>query len=218
MLQPNDRILFQGDSITDAGRDRTVTGANQLHGLGRGYALMAGATLLADAPDAGYEVLNRGVSGDRVLELTERWQADCLALEPTVVSLLVGVNDTGHAALTDSERHVPLPAYEKAYRDLLEALPAHVRLVLGEPFAIKAGPVTDGWIADVRKRAALVREIAREYDAVLVPYQQMFDDALKLAGPEHWMPDGFHPSPAGHMLMARTWLACVQVATPAGAS
>ncbi|MEX0886838.1 MAG: GDSL-type esterase/lipase family protein, partial [Phycisphaeraceae bacterium] len=143
---------------------------------------------------------------------------DALALEPTVVSILVGVNDTGHAALADSERHVPLPAYEKAYRGLLDALPEGARVVLGEPFALKAGPVTDGWIVDVRKRASLVRQLAGEYDAVFVPYQQMFDDALKLAGPDHWMPDGFHPSPAGHMLMARAWLERVHAAAPTAGS
>ena len=219
MLQPNDRILFQGDSVTDTGREREVAGANAGPAMGRGYALFASAHLLAEQPGAGYQFLNRGISGNNVTELAARWQVDCLDLAPDVLSVLIGVNDSGHAELAASERHVPHDAYEATYRRIIaaarQANPA-LRLVLCEPFAIKAGPVTDGWIADVRRRGEIVRKLAAELDAVFVPFQQVFDEALELAGPEHWMPDGFHPTVAGHMRMARCWLEHVGVAVGEG--
>src|SRR5262245_48300893 len=96
MLGADHRILFQGDSITDAGRDRTRREVNDGQALGRGYAYLASARLLADHPRLGLMLWNRGISGNRVPDLLARWQEDCIDLQPNLVSILIGVNDLWH--------------------------------------------------------------------------------------------------------------------------
>ena len=95
-IKPGDTILFQGDSITDAGRKRDDSAANSDVAMGRGYAWLAAAQLLIEKPDAGLKIFNRGISGNKVYQLAERWQADCLDLKPNVLSILIGVNDFWH--------------------------------------------------------------------------------------------------------------------------
>jgi lysophospholipase L1-like esterase len=92
-LNVNDVILFQGDSITDSGRDRKQTGVNTTTGMGTGYALLAGSNLLLHNPEKNLQIYNRGISGDKVFQLADRWDAECLQLKPNVLSILIGVND-----------------------------------------------------------------------------------------------------------------------------
>src|SRR5437868_2305896 len=88
LIGPGDTILFQGDSITDAGRKRDAAGPNVLLGLGDRYAWLTAAELLIDKPDGKLKIYNRGVSGNKVYQLAERWQTDCLDLRPNVLSVL----------------------------------------------------------------------------------------------------------------------------------
>lgn len=88
LIKQGDTVLFQGDSITDAGRDRS-NGAD----LGRGYALMAAGWFNALFPEVGAKFLNRGISGNRVKDLQARWQQDCVDLQPDWVSIYIGIND-----------------------------------------------------------------------------------------------------------------------------
>ena len=211
-LSPDDVILFQGDSITDCQRNREATAANDRDGLGQGYARYTAASLLADHP--GLTVYNRGVSGNRVTQLAERWQADCLDLKPTIVSILIGVNDTWHGVAKGTpENGVDLDQYDRVYRQLLDdtkaALPG-VKLVICEPFTTEAGAVLEmNFHPDIDERANLCKIIAQEYADAWVPFQTMFDDATKRAEPAYWAHDGVHPTVAGHELMARTWLKSV---------
>lgn len=205
MIQTNDTILFQGDSITDVGRDRNQTGPNV--GLGSGYALLTAATLLADRPADKLRFFNRGISGNRIVDLYARIKADVINLKPTVLSVLIGVNDTWHEF--GSQNGVPVPKYERIYTDFLievqAALPG-LRLVLCEPFVLPCGVVTKDWIAEMDQRRAVVKKLSQEFGTVFVPFQAVFDAALKLAPPDYWAGDGVHPSAAGHQLMAQTWL------------
>ncbi|HEY2849307.1 MAG TPA: GDSL-type esterase/lipase family protein, partial [Gemmatimonadaceae bacterium] len=89
-------ILFQGDSITDVGRNRNVPGENNASALGGGYPLLAASQMLRAHPDGGLKFFNRGVSGDKVPALQARWQTDTITLQPDVLSILVGVNDFWH--------------------------------------------------------------------------------------------------------------------------
>ena len=203
-------ILFQGDSITDCGRNRDAGATpNDLGGLGQGYAMMAAAELLSTKPASRLKVFNRGISGNRVVDLYARIQGDILNLKPDVLSILIGVNDTWHGMNTDWNNGVAIPKYERIYRDLLnevlEALPS-VKLVLCEPFVLRCGVVRDDWVEEIDQRRAVVANLAHEFGAVLVPFQSMFDEAVKLAPPEYWAADGVHPSAAGHLLMAKCWL------------
>lgn len=199
-----DRILFQGDSITDA--DRGPDGGGDA-GLGHGYVYLAVARLSADEPACRLVFGNRGVSGNTVHDLRLRWEADTIALRPDILSILIGINDTAAG--------MPFGEFEAAYDSLLdrtkEAFP-NVRFVLCEPFALLPNE-SDGspntLEADVRRRAPIVAKLATKYRAPFVRFQSVFDEAAKRAPAEHWLYDGIHPTPAGHQLMADEWIRVV---------
>ncbi len=204
-------ILFQGDSITDMGRDRRRQDTpNDQRALGGGYAFLAAAQILAKYPSAKPMVYNRGISGNKVYQLAERWDQDCIALKPHIVSILVGVNDYWHTFKHGYEGTVE--TYEKDYRALLERtrseLPG-VTLVVCEPFVLRCGEVDEKWFPDFDGYRAAAKKIADELDTKFVPFQKMFDDAIKEAPPEYWAADGVHPTIAGVYLMAQTWLKTV---------
>lgn len=207
-LASKSRILFQGDSITDCSRRRDQPeDAPDPAVLGSGYACYAAASLLADFPEKQLRILNRGISGNRIVDLYARWKEETLNLQPNLLSILIGVNDTWHGFSRNAG--VEVPRFERLYRLLLQetraALPK-VQLVICEPFVLPCGVVTSDWQADMKARRTVVRQLAREFKAVFVEFQRLFDQAIKHAPPAHWAYDGVHPTPAGHMLMAREWL------------
>ena len=200
-------IVFQGDSITDAGRSKDDQQANVPRSLGSGYVGLIAAQLLGESPSGELEIHNRGISGHKVFQLAERWQEDTVDLRPDVLSILIGVNDFWHTLSHNYEGTVEV--YERDYRALLdttrEALP-EVRLIIGEPFIVAGGTaIDDRWEAFGAYQGAAAR-IAKEYDATWIPYQRVFDEALDKAPATYWAPDGVHPSPAGNYLMAQAWL------------
>lgn len=208
-------ILFQGDSITDAGRSRDkekTSAPNNQPGLGNGYAWLAAAELLVDRPDDALKFFNRGISGNKVFQLAERWQADCLDLKPDVLSILIGVNDIWHTLEPKLGYKGTVAIYERDYHALLErtrkALPK-VKLVVCEPFVLRCGAVKDHWFPEFDNYRAAAKRVAAKHRATFVPFQAMFDEAIKYAPPEHWAGDGVHPSPAGAALMAQFWVRMV---------
>ena len=154
------RILFQGDSITDGNRGRNQ---DPNHILGHGYAFLIAAKYGAAAPELNLTFLNRGVSGNTINDLAKRWQKETLDLKPTLLSVLVGINDTS--------RDLPLDQFEKEYDRLLtEAKESNpkLRLVLGEPFTLPSGPKKDGfekWQASVKQRQEVVAKLAKKHGA-----------------------------------------------------
>lgn len=211
-LKQGDVILFQGDSITDAGRKKDNKDANSNSALGTGYAFMATADLLRSHAGKGLSIYNRGISGNKVHQLAARWQADCIELKPTVLSILIGVNDFWHTLVNGYAG--TLETYLNDYRKLLtqtkQALP-DVRLVIGEPFAVKGiKSVDDKWYPAFNDYRAAARTIAGEFDAVFIPYQKIFDEAQKKAPGAYWTYDGVHTTVAGARLMADAWLAAVK--------
>jgi len=211
LFSSNPVVLFQGDSITDAKRSREEQDqANLAAALGTGYALAAAMDLLANRPGSEMKIYNRGISGNKVFQLAERWQADCLDLKPDLLSILIGVNDFWHvkSGKYDGTRE----KYETDYRDLLkktkEALP-EVQLVICEPFLLACGAVEAGWIGEFEGYRAAAKKLAKEFEAVFVPFQEMFDKAAKKAPAAYWAADGVHPTPAGSYLMAQEWLKTV---------
>lgn len=210
-LEQNDVILFQGDSITDAGRNQKETKANTSGMLGNSYALMVGSAVLSNYPDKKLQVYNKGVSGNKVYQLANRWDDDCLAIKPTVLSILVGVNDLFHAIRNGYTGTID--TYRTDYKKLLErtknALP-DVKLIIGEPFLTKGiRPESENWYPRFAEFQAAAREMADTYDAAFIPYQQIFDKALNNAPAKYWSLDGIHPSVAGAGLMAKAWLEAV---------
>ena len=211
LIEPGDTVLFQGDSITDALRNRDQEEQpNHQAPMGYGYAWMASAPLLVSRPQNDLKIFNRGVGGDKVIQLADRWQEDCLDLQPNVLSVLVGVNDIWHKLAGDYDGTVE--GYERDYHALMKrtkaALPK-VKLVVCEPFVLRVGAVNDKWFPMFDGYRAAARRVAEAAGAVFVPFQTMFDKALEFAPPEHWSADGVHPSEFGHALMAHAWLQAV---------
>jgi acyl-CoA thioesterase I len=217
VLSDGGRLVFQGDSITDCGRSRTgdllPDPAARGTDLGSGYAMMAAAHLANDAIALRLDVRNLGISGNRVVDLAARMGEHGWSLRPTVLSILIGVNDTWHGFTRGAG--IDLDRFAAVYDDLLTNSRRRVpglRLVLCEPFVLACGVVVAGWRDDVDARRAVVRRLANAHGAVLVPFQDLFDEAVTRAPATHWAPDGVHPSPAGHLLMARAWLRAVGAA------
>jgi lysophospholipase L1-like esterase len=210
-ISPGDVVLFQGDSITDAGRSREhAQESNSQPALGSGYAWLAASGLLVDRSGDDLQVFNRGISGNKVYELAERWDQDCLALEPDVLSILIGVNDIWHAR--NGSYDGTAEVYERDYDALLRrtraALP-DVAIVVCEPFVLRCGAVDETWIPEFDEYRAAARRVARDHAAAWVGFQSMFDEAIRYAPPEHWAGDGVHPTSAGAALMAQAWLRAV---------
>jgi len=199
-------VVFQGDSITDCGRDRNSRDANTAGALGNGYALFAAAAALAARPEKQLKFFNRGISGNKVPDLAARWRTDTLDLEPDVLSILIGVNDFWHTL--DHGYTGTVLEYEDQYTRLLEetrrALPK-VDLIVFEPFVLRTGAVTDRWFPEFDQRRAVAARVAAHANATFVPLQAIFDRKLRTSRPEFWAADGVHPTPAGHALIANEW-------------
>jgi lysophospholipase L1-like esterase len=201
-------ILFQGDSITDAGRNREDTGFNNARALGSGYAMLTAAQLLYRYAQLNLKIYNKGISGNKVFQLAERWDKDCLELKPDVVSILIGVNDIWHKL--NGNYGGTVDVYKKDYIALLErtkkALPG-VKLIVGEPFGVRGvKAVDDKWYPDFYDYQKAAREIADQFGAVFIPCQAVYDEAQKRAPGSYWTTDGVHASLAGARLMAEAWL------------
>ena len=199
-------VLFQGDSITDSGRDRNRAEANVAGGLGTGYPLLVAAAALAAHPDRALQFYNRGVSGNKIPDLEQRWTVDALALKPDVPSILVGVNDFWHKLSGGYTGTVE--DYENQYAALLaetrRALP-QVRVMVLEPFVLRCGAVDDRWFPEFDARRAAAARVAQHAGARVVPLQPVFDDLSRRRAPEYWAADGVHPTPAGHAVIAERW-------------
>jgi lysophospholipase L1-like esterase len=204
-------FLFQGDSITDGNRGRTL---DPNHIMGHGYAFSIASRLGANYPKKKPVFYNRGISGNKVNDLAERWQKDTLDLKPDVLSILVGVNDAS-SVVFHREPVVTIEKYEEIYRSLLEQTKAqfpNIIFVLCEPFILPVGKVKDNWEAykaDITKRQEVVKKLALQYNAVFIGLQEVFDKACEKAPADYWIWDGVHPTVAGHELIARKWIKLV---------
>lgn len=200
-------VLFQGDSITDCGRMSCGGAGFTNENMGPGYPGMAAARLLCDRPEIDWSFFNRGISGNRVVDLYARWKCDGINLKPNLVSILIGVNDTWHEV--GSKNGVEVPRYERFYREILQwtrdELPK-VKFILMEPFILDVGTLPPEGVAEVKERAVVTKKLAKEFGAAFVPCQSILDKQLKTTKPEHWSKDGVHPTAAGHQLLTDAWL------------
>ena len=211
-IEKDDIILFQGDSITDWGRDHKNSTPNNTSALGTGYVLLTSGHLLLKNPEKNLQIYNKGISGNKVYQLAERWDADCIALKPNVLSIHIGVNDFWHTITSGYKGTIEtyIADYHKLIDRTKQALP-DVKLIICEPFAVKGvRAVTDKWYPtfDLFREAA--RNIADEYDAAFVPFQAVFDKAIETAPGSYWTIDGVHPAVPGEALMAKAWMKCIK--------
>lgn len=201
-------FLFQGDSITDGNRGRNL---DPNHIMGHGYAFSISSRIGADFPKAGFTFYNRGISGHKITDLQKRWETDTLNLKPDVLSILVGINDTG-ATINKPAEATTAEEFESIYRSLLadcRRVNPEILFVLVIPFVYPVGKRIENfekWRDDTVNRQAVVRKLAREFDAVLIDYPAVFDKAIQKAPIEYWIWDGVHPTVFAHELMAREWI------------
>ncbi|NMA83424.1 MAG: SGNH/GDSL hydrolase family protein [Epulopiscium sp.] len=206
IIEDNDIVLFQGDSITDCGRNRQ----DENH-LGTGYAMMTAAWFNALYPEKNIRFLNKGISGNRAIDLKNRWTQDCIDLKPDIVSILIGINDTWRRY--DRDDPTSTEDYINYYRYILAEIKEKLgaKVILCEPFLLS---VTEAqkkdWREDLDPKINGVRELAREFGAIYVPFDGLFAAASTKQPPVYWAADGVHPTAAGHALMSQAWLRAVK--------
>ena len=201
------KILFFGDSITDCGRDRN----NPTVGNGRfgsGYVMQAAGRLFEKDPEK-YEVINTGISGNRIVDLYARAKVDLWNYEPDVISILIGINDIWHELSYNNG--VELDRFERIYDMLLEdtkkVLP-RVKIILCEPFVLEGSATADkiDKFFEVKEYASTVKRLAEKHGCYFLPLQDMFNELGEKYGNELMLRDGVHPSVHGSVYLAKAWL------------
>ena len=199
------RILFQGDSITDWFRDY-----NDDTRLGSGYAQLVAASLGFSEPGE-HTFINKGISGNRVVDLYARIKRDIINYRPDVMSILIGVNDVWHE-LGDSPNGVDADKFFKIYCMLIEEVKAalpDIKIMILEPFVLKACSTEENWDffnTETKKRAEMAKKVAKKYSLTFIPLQEGFDKLATLAENSYWIGDGVHPTPKGHAYIKSQWL------------
>jgi lysophospholipase L1-like esterase len=206
-FQHRQKLLFIGDSITDCGRREDAAR------LGNGYVWMAHNFLRARYPELELAVVNRGVSGDTTRHLAARWQKDVIDQQPDWLSVGIGINDVWRAFGDDLNEAVPLPEYEATLRRLLDwaLLETSARPILIEPYMIEPDQ-SHHMRRQMDRYGSVVRLLAADYGALLVPAQAAFDRVLKYTSPGDWSDDQIHPNAAGHTVIALEFLRAVGAA------
>lgn len=221
-------ILFIGDSITDGNwgsPDKYPCSSSernqwdQNHILGHGYAEMTAGYFMGNYPEKGYRFINRGISGETLNQISQRWNEDALSYKPDVISLLCGTNDVHYWLETQPENRCDF--YYANYKNNLDSLihytlssAPETKIVLCTPFVAKASKIGQNENFELRKSvidsiADIVREVSCNYgeNVILVDYNSLLDELLKEnPTPEYWMWDGIHPTTAMHYRMSKQWI------------
>ena len=197
------KILFQGDSVTDAGRNR-----EDYHFLGNGYPRYVAPAVREKFPQDEFEFINLGMSGNRAEHLLARWKTDALEINPDIISVLIGVNDCWF--FNDKEALMPEEYFENCYRSILDDIKkgTHAKILMLEPFILEA-PGLPQIHEDLARKKAIVYKLADEYADAFVKCQSIFDKASGDREPTYWAEDGIHPTPEGAMLLAENYVKAV---------
>lgn len=199
-------ILFQGDSITDAGRE-AIRGS--LSSIGQGYAMMVAGEIGSQYPGE-YTFENRGISGNRIVDLYARIKADIWNIKPNLISILVGVNDVIHEI--QNQNGVDAQRFERIYSMLIEDTYSKlndVEFILMSPFVFRGKLTNEYWEyieKEVKLRGEIVQRMAKKYNTKFIPLQDVFNKACELCPAEYWVGDGVHPTVAGHGIIKNEWI------------
>ena len=199
------KILFQGDSVTDAGRDRSDP-----HDMGNGYPRYASAMIQDSFPDTEFEFINLGISGNRTGHLVERLEADFIEIQPDIVSILIGVNDVWHhyafeyVETTDEQ-------FEANYRKVLDNLKSrtNARILLIQPFLLEtADPAKQELSEELARKKAIVKRLADEYADAYLPLDEVLHSMTE-EEPAYYAADGVHPTPDGACCIGEAYLGAI---------
>lgn len=192
--------LFTGDSITDAGRRADPSGF-----LGAGYVRRIAG--LAEASHPGLRVVNTGISGNRAVDLVDRWTRDVLDHQPDILTILIGANDMWRRF--DADSPTSADEFRSHYETLLDRARAETslrHLVLMDPFVVPVNEEQESWHeTDLAAKIDVVGELARRHGAIHLPLHDILTERAAQDGPLSVVEDGIHPTAAGHELIARTW-------------
>jgi len=199
--KPKSTVLFQGDSITYADRRPDIN-----EGLGEGYVMMTAAWLSAAHPEYGARFINRGISGNRIRDLKARWKKDCTDLKPDLVSILIGINDAVDKPFW--KKPTPQESFRQDYEYILEQtrLNPKTRIVIMEPFLLASNENYRETKANLEPIIEITRELAKKFNTLYIPLNEIFEKAANANNPHYWAIDGAHPTLAGHALIAQTWI------------
>lgn len=201
------KILFYGDSITDMGRNRDVA-IGDIWSFGAGYPYVIASELSRENPIK-HEIINRGISGNRIVDLYARIKADVWNLKPDILSILIGINDIWHEI--GAQNGVDIERFEKVYsmliEDTLKVLP-DLKIVLLEPFVLKGAATEEKYdeFIKVKEYAKIVKRLAEKYGLYFIPLQKKFDECAEKFGAEPYLYDGVHPNVAGATVIADEWV------------
>ena len=199
------KILFQGDSVTDAGRDRSDP-----HDMGNGYPRFASAMIQDSFPDTEFEFIDLGISGNRTEHLVERMEADFIEIQPDIVSILIGVNDVWHhyafeyAETTDEQ-------FESNYRTLLDAIKSrtNARILMIQPFQLETvDPAKQELCEELARKQAIVKKLADEYADAYLPLDEVLHSMTE-EEPAYYAADGVHPTPDGACCIGEAYLGAI---------
>lgn len=204
LFKQHQRILFIGDSITDADR------AGMSAPYGNGYVSMVRNFMVARYPEYNLTFINRGVGGNTVRNLSARWERDVIAERPHWVSVMIGINDVWRHFAYNAQEAVPLDEFQNTLRRLLQRVRESIRAnpILMTPYMIennRSAPMRQ--LMDVYGKT--IELLAAEFGAPLVRTQAAFDEVLKVTPPSFWSSDKIHPGGPGHALIALAFLRTV---------
>ncbi len=198
------RILFQGDSITDWGRNY-----EEYHSLGWGYVRFASEYIKEMFPDREFEFINRGIGGNKVLDLVNRLDTDFIEIQPDIVSIMIGINDVWH--LAGDRNWLDNNVFEAQYRTVLDAVKekTNAKILIIEPFLI---PVEDKlhFREDLAPKIEIIRKLAREYAVAYLPTDGLLNAAFIGDDPISYASDGVHPTEKGAMFIGRKYAECIK--------
>ena len=194
------KVLFQGDSITDAGRDR-----DNLHDLGEGYPFYVAKMLIEKYPNETFEFINLGISGNRTCNLVERLQADFIDINPDIVSIMIGVNDTWHYG--ETKDWLSNEKFENNYRTLLQGFKekTNAKILIIEQFLLPTDD-KEHLRTDLNSKIVITRKLAREYADAYIPLDGLFAKALLVHPSSYWSEDGVHPNEKGSKFIAEKYI------------
>ena len=204
-LRKNDVILFNGDSITDCGRD-----ISDFHSLS-GYVQKIDSCLHEFHAGMNFEVFNRGVSGHRSCDLLTRIEGELKETKATVLSVLIGINDTwrrydSNSWITTAEQ------YEKNLSAIFKIAKKYVReIVLMEPFLLPTDSAKDIFREDLDPKITVARKTAAEFGADFIPLDGIFAEKWIKTNPAVFSADGVHPTDAGNAVIAAEWLKRIEL-------
>jgi acyl-CoA thioesterase-1 len=207
VLKPGQTFVFIGDSITDAGRLQRA-----YRPFGNGYVNFTANYLLAKYPQLNLCIFNTGINGNTVRDLEGRWERDCLSHKPDILSVLIGINDLWRTHTAEMETQRQVQEYESTYQKLLTAVrqKGDCQLVLMEPFMF-CDNAEDRMFRGLAAYINTVHNLAKQFDAVLVPLQSAVGEKIKTVASDKWSDDMVHPYQWAHCWISQRWIEATKV-------